>query len=224
MRNKEYPYNMKYHRKLRGVLVDLNRDLFLIEEKMKTYHDNHSSDISFQLFWNEELDDLHVYVMALEDRRFFQHCGVDFRAIVREFLKFRKRKGGASTIDMQLVRTITNFRERTLFRKLYESLLAVIINFKYTKRQIIDCYLSNAFFGSHLYGLDSLMHDLGVYHYDEINYEMKSRIASMLQLPRPLQIDSNKEKLEQWERRLSDRSFYAQMMRFRVKYSSDQSK
>ena len=68
-----------------------------------------------------ELNDLCYFVMALEDRRFFRHCGFDFFSFVREVFKAacKKKHGGASTIDMQLVRTITGFKDLTLYRNLF---------------------------------------------------------------------------------------------------------
>ena len=137
------------NRKIRNFLITINQDLFLIREKIE--------EISYtQIIGYHDYDELHYLVMALEDRRFLKHCGVDFRSILRECIKFflRKKFGGASTIDMQMVRTITGFKERTLYRKFYESILAFIVNFKFSKKQIIDCYLNNAFFGSHLYGIE----------------------------------------------------------------------
>ncbi|OYQ77521.1 hypothetical protein B9T11_10215 [Wohlfahrtiimonas chitiniclastica] len=217
----DYPNNTKYHRKLRGVLIDMNRDLFLIDKKIKAYA--YHSWLLYDLFNDQNLDDLHIFIMALEDRRFLKHCGVDFKAFIREILKFKNRRGGASTIDMQLVRTITNFKDRTIFRKLYESILAIIINFKYTKREIIDCYISNAFFGSQINGLNQLLKVLNC-KYSELSIEDKSNIAAMLQLPKPLSRESNKQKLELWNEKLSTRSLYAQAVRSKVKYCTTQDK
>ncbi|MBF1298976.1 MAG: transglycosylase domain-containing protein, partial [Neisseria sp.] len=90
------------NRKIRNFLITINQDLFLIREKIE--------EISYtQIIGYHDYDELHYLVMALEDRRFLKHCGVDFRSILRECIKFflRKKFGGASTIDMQMVRTIT---------------------------------------------------------------------------------------------------------------------
>ncbi|UIZ74182.1 transglycosylase domain-containing protein [Raoultella ornithinolytica] len=137
-----YPYNQRHYRRFRNILIDLNRDLLTISEYMNEYDDYY------------ELNDLCYFVMALEDRRFFRHCGFDFFSFVREVFKAacKKKHGGASTIDMQLVRTITGFKDLTLYRKFYEVILAILLNFKFSKKQIIMCYLRNAFFGSRLIG------------------------------------------------------------------------
>ena len=143
------PNNAKTIRRLKSFLITINADLILIREKIEESDDLHT------FFDENQYNEMHYLIMALEDRRYIHHCGIDWRSVVREFIKAIRgeKHGGASTIDMQMVRTITKFKERTFYRKLYESILAFIINFKYSKRQIIDCYINNAFFGSHLYGI-----------------------------------------------------------------------
>lgn len=58
--------------------------------------------------------ELHYFVMTLEDRAFVNHHGIHMKSIIREVYKFilRKKHGGTSTIDMQMVRTITGFKEK----------------------------------------------------------------------------------------------------------------
>jgi len=65
------------------------------------------------------LTKLEKMVLLLEDRRFFEHAGVDWLSVIRETQRLltRKRHGGASTIDMQLFRTISDRYERTIRRK-----------------------------------------------------------------------------------------------------------
>jgi membrane carboxypeptidase/penicillin-binding protein PbpC len=70
-----YPYNQRHYRRFRNILIDLNRDLLTISEYMNEYDDYY------------ELNDLCYFVMALEDRRFFRHCGFDFFSFVREVFK-----------------------------------------------------------------------------------------------------------------------------------------
>lgn len=87
---------------------------------------------------------------------------------------------------MQMVRTITNFRERTLFRKVYEMTLAYIVNYRYSKKQIIDCYLKYAFFGSKLIGIKNVLSLYEVIDINDLNNHQKAIIAAFLQIPRPL--------------------------------------
>lgn len=200
-----HPQNSTYHRKLRGFLIDLNIDLMLIDEKMKNIY----------VFESDEYNELHFYVMALEDRRFLNHKGIDYKSFIREFLKFIsfQKHGGASTIDMQMVRTLTNFKEKTFFRKLYEMTLAYIVNFRYSKKQIIECYLKYAFFGSGLIGIEKVLPLFCVTNFDDLEDKNKAIIASFLQRPRPLNPD------EIWVKNILARASYAQKMRCRVKNS-----
>lgn len=193
-----------YKNKIRHFLEKLNYDLLDIR-----YFIENSRG-----FLGEDFDDLHIYVMALEDRRFTKHCGVDFKAVIREILKFlcQKRYGGASTIDMQMTRTITGFKEKTFKRKIYEMALSYFINIKYTKKQIIDCYLENAFFGSGLIGVENVIHN--IFNKDgleNLTEEEKSLIAAMLQKPRPL------NPTHAWKCDLEKRALYARSVRSRVK-------
>lgn len=199
------PQNSTYHRKLRRFLIDLNRDLLLIDEKMKNIYVSEY----------DEYDELHFFVMALEDRRFLIHKGIDYKSFFREFFKFIsfRKHGGASTIDMQMVRTITNFRERTFFRKLYEMTLAYIVNYRYSKKQIIDCYLKYAFFGSRLIGIKNVLRFCEVIDIDDLDNNQKAVIAAFLQTPKPLNPG------KKWIDKVLVRASYAQKVRPRVKNS-----
>lgn len=193
-----------FKNKIRYFLEKLNYDLL----EIRYFIENSCG------FLGEDFDDLHIYVMALEDRRFTKHCGVDFKAVIRETLKLLcgKRYGGASTIDMQMVRTITGFKEKTFKRKIYEMTLSYFINIKYTKKQIIDCYLENAFFGSGLIGVENVIHNIFKKDsLEDLTEKEKASIAAMLQKPRPLNPSYA------WKCDLGKRAFYAESVRSRVK-------
>jgi membrane peptidoglycan carboxypeptidase len=91
----------------------------------------------------DPLTDFEILVLILEDRRYFEHHGIDIRSSIREIRRAvtLHRYGGASTIDMQFVRTATDYRQKTLRRKLYEMLLAWIIQYRYNKFEILRSYL-----------------------------------------------------------------------------------
>jgi membrane peptidoglycan carboxypeptidase len=163
--------------KLRPALLTIHGDLFTIElyiQKSLVY----SSDV---------LTLLEKLTLVLEDRRFFQHQGIDLRSCVREVFRaitFR-RHGGASTIDMQLVRTATGYRERTVRRKLYEMLLAWLLQFRYSKIVILRSYLACAFFGSHLTGADKAARKLFNRSANDLSLDEAAVVAAMLVYPRP---------------------------------------
>lgn len=200
----EYPKNGNQYRKLKTFLIDINLDLFLISEKMKNI-DSYS-----------DYDEIEYFVMALEDRRYLNHGGIDVRSIARETIKMfcRKKHGGASTIDMQMVRTITGFKDKTIFRKIYEATLAIIVNYKYTKKQIIRCYLANAYFGTKVTGLAQAT--MGVFDKQQIqlNNNEKAFIAAMLLRPKPFYYN------EKWYELAMSRATYAQRVRLLVKDSN----
>lgn len=152
-----------------------------------------------------ELTALELMTIALEDRRFFYHPGVDVPSIVRETIKaFTGRKhGGASTIDMQFVRTVTGFRAPTIKRKIYEAFLALVIQLRYKKLEILRSYLACAFFGSHLIGANVAAQTIFNKNADRLSIEEASFVSAMLAYPRPL------NELPRWEQRARRRANYA---------------
>jgi penicillin-binding protein 1A len=97
-------------------------------------------------------------IVAIEDRRFFQHWGVDLRGILRAGWRNSQagatREGG-STITQQLARLMFLSPERTFRRKLQEALLAIWLEGQLTKQEILLRYLNTAYFGAGAYGVDA---------------------------------------------------------------------
>ena len=94
--------------------------------------------------------------IAAEDRRFYQHNGIDpvgiGRAMVRN-LKQGAVEEGASTITQQLARTVFLSQDRTILRKLNEVVLAGKLERQLSKQQILEQYLNNVYLGSSAYGI-----------------------------------------------------------------------
>jgi len=89
-------------------------------------------------------------VLAAEDHRFFQHYGVDFRGILRALMTNLRQgaiRQGGSTLTQQLAKNYFLTPDRTLTRKLKETLLAVIIELKYEKNEILEIYLNEIYLG-----------------------------------------------------------------------------
>ncbi len=89
-------------------------------------------------------------VLAAEDHRFFQHYGVDWRGILRAMLTNLRHgaiRQGGSTLTQQLAKNYFLTPERTFTRKLKELVLALIIEFKYDKREILEIYLNEIYLG-----------------------------------------------------------------------------
>jgi len=91
-------------------------------------------------------------VTAGEDKKFFQHHGLDVKRIFGAFVwNIREKKGlqGASTITQQLARSFFLTRERTLRRKLSEAVIAVMLEHRLTKEQIFTMYANEVYLGEH---------------------------------------------------------------------------
>ena len=146
-----------------------------------------------------------LMTIALEDRRFFHHAGVDARSVLREALRMLtgRKHGGASTIDMQFVRTVTGFRAPTAKRKVYEAFLALAIQFRHKKLEILRSYLACAYFGSGLIGANAAAQKIFNKKADRLSADEAALISAMLAYPRPLQ------GLPRWERRARRRAAYA---------------
>ncbi len=95
-------------------------------------------------------------LLAMEDRRFYSHVGIDpkglLRAAKRNFKAGAIREGG-STITQQLAKNSYLSNERTLGRKLEEALLATWLEVRLTKEQILERYLSSMYFGEGCFGV-----------------------------------------------------------------------
>ncbi|MET0350121.1 MAG: penicillin-binding protein 1A [Rhizobacter sp.] len=93
-------------------------------------------------------------VLAIEDARFYQHSGVDYKGVIRAaFAQFAEaRSQGASTITMQVARNFYLSTEKTFTRKIYEVLLALKIETQLTKDQILEVYMNQIFLGQRAYG------------------------------------------------------------------------
>ena len=97
-------------------------------------------------------------VVAIEDRRFYDHYGVDpigiARAMVTNIIHSRSKQGG-STLTQQLAKNLFLSPNRTLERKVQEALLALWLEHKYTKDQILEMYLNRVYLGSGAYGVEA---------------------------------------------------------------------
>jgi penicillin-binding protein 1A len=107
------------------------------------------------------IGDLPDYVpnafIAIEDRRFYSHRGVDPLGITRAFVANIIHRGtaqGGSTITQQLAKNLFLTQERTVTRKLQEIVLALWLEHKYSKRQILELYLNRVYFGAGAYGIE----------------------------------------------------------------------
>jgi penicillin-binding protein 1A len=96
--------------------------------------------------------------IAIEDRRFYSHMGIDPMGIFRAAAANVMRRGvaqGGSTLTQQLAKNIFLTQERTMMRKLQEVELALWLEHKYSKNEILELYLNRVYFGSGAYGIEA---------------------------------------------------------------------
>jgi penicillin-binding protein 1C len=121
-------------------------------------------------------------LLAIEDKRFWQHSGVDPIAViraVRSWGRAGRAVSGASTITMQLVRQLEP-RERTLGSKVVETLRAVQIELRLSKREILSLYLTHAPYGGNIEGLEAASLIYFDKHSDQLT---TAQIALLIALP-----------------------------------------
>lgn len=96
-------------------------------------------------------------VLAIEDTRFFQHGGVDYKGMVRAGLANfgRVKSQGASTITMQVARNVYLSSEKTFTRKIYEILLTFKLEHLLSKNQILEIYMNQIYLGNRAYGFSA---------------------------------------------------------------------
>ncbi|MDX2002893.1 MAG: penicillin-binding protein 1C [Chitinophagales bacterium] len=97
-------------------------------------------------------------ILTFEDKNFFRHPGFDpvaFARAIKQNVKAKKVVSGGSTISMQVIRLARKGKDRTLFEKLIEMVLATRLELSHSKKEILALYASNAPFGGNVVGLDA---------------------------------------------------------------------
>ena len=156
----------------------------LVSPKFRNIYLKVESDIIKTLKDKEKLpDSLFKAIIAIEDKRFYSHLGVDFYSILRAIKNhtIKKRKEGASTLSQQLVRISTNRREITYSRKIAEIFLSVILNYKLTKKQILTSYCRLYQFEKSL-GIENLC-QIENYALNNLSFYESCQIAARFKYP-----------------------------------------
>lgn len=107
---------------------------------------------------SEISDDMIHAVVAIEDRRFYDHFGIDLYGTARALWVNLRRMAavqGASTITQQLARNLYLNHERTWDRKLKEAIYALQLEMNFSKDEILELYLNTIYFGHSLYGIET---------------------------------------------------------------------
>jgi penicillin-binding protein 1A len=124
--------------------------------------------------------------VAVEDRRFYQHGGVDpegiLRALVADISAGRLVQGG-STITQELVRNLYLTRDKTVRRKVVEVCLAIKLARAWPKRRILDAYLNDVYYGNHAYGIQAAAETYFSVPASRLTLEQSAVIAGLPQAP-----------------------------------------
>ncbi len=124
--------------------------------------------------------------VAIEDRRFYEHGGIDpvgiLRAVVADVQAGKIVQGG-STITQELVRNLYLSRERTLQRKLVEACLAIKLSRAWSKSRILTAYMNEVYYGNHAYGIEAAAETYFSIPARKLDLEQAALLAGLPQAP-----------------------------------------
>jgi penicillin-binding protein 1A len=125
--------------------------------------------------------------VAIEDRRFYDHGGVDFKGIARATvndIKAGRVVEGGSTITQQLVRNLyIHHQERSLHRKLVETCLAFKLSRRHKKNWILSTYMNTVYYGNHAYGVEAAAQTYFSRHASKLSLLQSALLAGLPQAP-----------------------------------------
>ncbi|MDG1709201.1 MAG: transglycosylase domain-containing protein, partial [Emcibacteraceae bacterium] len=130
------------------MVMDRNGDM------IATYGDVFGEWLEYEEIPTEQID----AIIATEDRRFFDHIGIDLRGLARALVSNITAGGlveGGSTISQQLAKNLYLNADRTFKRKIQELLLSFWLEMKLDKQEILTIYMNRAYFGTGAYGIDA---------------------------------------------------------------------
>lgn len=125
-------------------------------------------------------------VVTVEDRRFYEHQGVDFRGMLRAAyynLRQRETVQGGSTITQQVAKNLLLTKEKTITRKLLEAGYAVEIERKYSKDEILEIYLNDIYFGHGVYGVEGAARFYFSKHIWELEVDEQALLVGLIRGP-----------------------------------------
>lgn len=124
--------------------------------------------------------------IAIEDKRFYQHNGIDYKRIIGATLSNIKNlsfKEGASTITQQLVKNTHLSSEKTISRKLKEIKIALEVEKIYEKDKILELYLNTIYFGNGAYGIESASNVYFSKNASDLSINESAMLAGLIKAP-----------------------------------------
>jgi len=125
-------------------------------------------------------------ILAVEDKRFYDHQGVDYIRIIGAFIadvKAGNKEQGASTITMQYIRNVYFAPEKTFMRKINEAVMAIQLEKKYTKDKILEMYLNTIYFGVGTYGVEKASQVYFGISANDLNLQQAALLAALVKAP-----------------------------------------
>ena len=145
---------------------------------------------------NDIAPDMQRAMVAIEDRRFFYHPGIDPIGMARAAFRGVTRGGrleGGSTLTQQLARTIFLSNTRTVARKTKEALIAVMLELELTKPQILELYLNRVYLSGGVYGVETMSEHLYRKSAHDLTLPEAALIAGLVRAPSSLSPWTNYE-------------------------------
>lgn len=137
------------------------------------------------------IEQIPVYMLqatlSVEDQRFFEHYGIDFRRVLGAALvnlKERDYREGASTITQQLARNLYLNHDKTWTRKINEAIYSIQLEMHYSKTQILEKYLNQIYFGHSAYGIEAASMLFFGKHANELSIAESAMLAGIPKGPR----------------------------------------
>ena len=137
--------------------------------------------------------------VAIEDRRFYEHFGIDPIGITRAVVNNLRGSGGmqgGSTLTQQLAKNLFLTQERTAARKIQEAILALWLERTYSKDQILELYLNRVYFGSGAYGVEAAAQRYFNKSARSVTIPEAAMLAGLVQAPSRLAPNRNPEAAE----------------------------
>ena len=149
--------------------LDMSQDLYAVNRPIAfTFIDAEGETVGHRgaiVGERLKLEDMPAYLpaafIAMEDRRFYSHNGIDIRGLIRAaWVNFRAHHvvAGGSTITQQTAKIVFTSQERTMSRKLAELVDAASLEKSLSKKEILELYLNRIYLGSGAYGVDGAAH------------------------------------------------------------------
>ena len=192
-----YYWDHNYKDYVNEIVDNMSITDFELDEKQEVYYSDGSLMLSYAPSLHERVsspaaitDVIKNVTLAAEDERFYEHNGVDLKSIGRALVANFKSSGnvqGASTITQQLVKLTYLTSEKSYDRKIKEALIAIQVEKKFNKDQILLLYLNRGYFGNGIYGIADASQYYFSKSYKDLGYNEAATLIAILNSPSNLE-------------------------------------